>query len=112
MWYFFDDIINGTKINFNNILSDRKLYQNISVYKISYKTQTGPIPLRIRFDKIDGLFISLDGKIKHLLLFDYWLFNKICEKIKFLISKESGITNSINHDFGKTRVDFKNINFS
>ena len=112
MWYFFDDIINGTKINFNNILSDRKLYQNISVYKISYKTQTGPIPLRIRFDKIDGLFISLDGKIKYLLLFDYWLFNKICEKIKFLISKESGITNSINHDFWKTRVDFKNIDFS
>ena len=112
MWYFFDDIINGAKINFNNILSDRKLYQNISVYNISYKTQTSPIPLRIRFDKIDRLLISLDGKIKHLLLFDYWLFNKICEKIEFLISKESGITNSINHDFGKTRVDFKNIDFS
>ena len=39
--YYFDDIINGTKINFSNILLDKKLYENISVYNISYKTPTG-----------------------------------------------------------------------
>ena len=86
--YYFDDIINGAKINFSNILLDKKLYENISVYNISYKTPTGPKPLRIRFDKIDGFIISLDGKIKHLILFDYKLFNKICDKIKYLISKK------------------------
>ena len=32
--------------------------------------------------------LSLDGKIKHLVLFDYGLFDKICEKIKYLISKK------------------------
>ena len=32
--YYFDDIINGTKINFSNVLSDKKLYENISVYNI------------------------------------------------------------------------------
>ena len=32
--YYFDDIINGTKINFSNILLDKKLYENISVYSI------------------------------------------------------------------------------
>ena len=42
MCYYFDDIINGTKINFSNILLDKKLYENISVYNISYKTPTGP----------------------------------------------------------------------
>ena len=67
MCYYFDDIINDTKINFSNILLDKKLYENISVYNISYKTLTGPKPLRIRFDKIHRFIISLDGKIEHLL---------------------------------------------
>ena len=49
--YYFDDIIREFDINFNNILLDEKLYENNSVYDISYKTSTGPKPLRIRFDK-------------------------------------------------------------
>ena len=64
--YYFDDIINGTKINFSNILLDKKLYKNTSVYNISCKTSAGPKPLHIRFDKIDGFIIALHGKIKHL----------------------------------------------
>ena len=63
-------------INFNNILLDKNLYENISVYDISYKTSTCGKPLCIRFDKIDGLFMVLGGKIKHLVLFDYGLFDK------------------------------------
>ena len=47
-----------------------------------------PKPLRIRFDEIDGFVISLDVKIKPLILFDYRLFNKICDKIKYIISKK------------------------
>ena len=86
--YYFDDIINGTNIYFSNILLDKKLYENISVYNISYITPAGPKPLRIRFDKIDGFIIALDGKNKHLILFDYELFNKICDKIKYLIGKK------------------------
>ena len=34
--YHFDDTINGAKINFNNILLDKKLHENISVYDILY----------------------------------------------------------------------------
>ena len=60
--------------------------------------------MRIRFNKIDGFIIALDCKNKYLILFDYGLFNKICYTIKYLISKKSGITNSINHNFGKIRV--------
>ena len=86
--YYFDDTIKGTKINFSNIVIHKKFRENISVYNISYKTQTGPKPLQIRFDKIDGFIISLDGKIKHLILFDYGLFNNISDKIKYLISKK------------------------
>ena len=81
--YYFDDIINGTEINFSIILLDKKIYENISVYNILYKTPGGPKALRIRFNKIDGFIISLDGKIKHLILFDYGLLNKICDNKHF-----------------------------
>ena len=38
--YYFDDIINGTNINYSDILLDEKLYENISVYGILYKNST------------------------------------------------------------------------
>ena len=79
-------------------LLDKKSYENISVYNTLYKSLTGRKPLRIGFDKIDGFITSFDGKTKYLMLFDYGLFNKICEKIKYLISTKSGIANSINHN--------------
>ena len=40
--------------NLDNILIDEKLYQNISIYNISYKTLIDAKSLRIIFDKIDG----------------------------------------------------------
>ena len=58
--YYFDDITRDFDINFDNILLKEKLYENISVYDISYKTSTGEKPLRIRFDKIDE-FIRVRG---------------------------------------------------
>ena len=64
--------------------------------------------MRIRFDKIDGFIIIIDGKIKHLSLFDYGLFNNICDKVKYLMTKKSGITNSIYQNFGKIRIDSYN----
>ena len=60
--------------------------------------------MHTRFDKIDGFIISLDGNIKHLILFDYGLFNEICDKIKYLISKKSDIINNINHNFGSESI--------
>ena len=102
--YYFDDIITNTDIYSADILLDEKIYENISVYDFSYKTSTGPKPLHMRFDKTDGFIIILDGKIKHLVLFDYGLFDKICDKIKYLISVKSGLTDSINHNFGKIKI--------
>ena len=95
-------------VNLNDILLDKKLYKNISIYDISYKTSMGPKSLRIRFNKIDRFIMVLDGKIKHLVLFDYLLFDEICNKIKYIISKKSDITNSINHNFGRIRIDWCN----
>ena len=87
--YYFDDIISGTHINFAAVLLDQKLYQISSVYDIFYKTSTVPKPLRISFDNIDGFTMVLDANTKHLVLFDYGLFDKICDKIKYLISKKT-----------------------
>ena len=36
------------------------------------------------------------------------MFNEICDKIKYLLSKKHGITNSINHNLGKIRIDSYN----
>ena len=42
---------------------------------------------------------------KNLVLFDYSYCDKICDKIKYLISEKSGITDSINHNLGRIRID-------
>ena len=94
-----DDKTNSKKINFSNVLLNKKLYNNISVYKILYTA--GPKPLRIRFDKIDGYIIPLNGKLKHLILFDYGLYNKICDKIKCLINNKV-VLQSINHNLERS----------
>ena len=47
-------------INSGHFLFDEKLYENIWVYDISYKTSAGPKPLCYRFEKIDG-FIRVCG---------------------------------------------------
>ena len=63
MCYYFNNIIIGTKVNFSNTLQNKKLYENISVYNISYKTFMIEKPLHIWFDKIDG-FIKIERILK------------------------------------------------
>ena len=91
--YYFDDVIRlwDRDINFSDIFLEEKLHKerngNILVYGISHKTSTGAKPLRIRFDKID-IFIKIYDKIRYLVLFDCSYCNKICDKIKYLISEK------------------------
>ena len=63
--------------------------------------------IRIRFSEIGG-FIKIYDKISNLVLFDYSYCDKICDKIKYLISEKSGITDSINHNFGRISIDSYN----
>ena len=44
-------------------------------------------PLRIWFDKIDG-FIKLYNGIRYLALLGHSWYDKICDSIKYLISKK------------------------
>ena len=114
--YYFDDImrVRDRDIAFSDILLDEMLYkekcENILIYDISYKTSTGTKPLRIRFDKIDG-FIKIHCRIRYLVLLDCSWCEEICDRIKYLISWKIGITDSINHNFARIRIE-KNIDFS
>ena len=58
--YYFEDIVTDRDIYSIDVLLDEKIYENISVHDIPYKTSTRPKPLRIRFNKIDG-FIKVRG---------------------------------------------------
>ena len=62
--YYFDDIMRDIHLYSDDILLEKKsykTYENILIYDISYKTFMGSIPMRIRFDKIDGFFKIYDG---------------------------------------------------
>ena len=43
--------------------------------------------------------------MRYLVLFDYNYCDKICDKIKYLISEKGSITDSVNHNFGRIRTD-------
>ena len=105
-----DDVIGvidrDSDFNFN-ILLDKKLYkekdENILIYDISYKTSTNAKPWRMRFNKIDA-FIKTHNGIRCLVLFDYGWFDKMSDRIKYLISEKSGITDSINHNVARISI--------
>ena len=93
--------------DFSGILLDEKLYKekdkNDLVYGISCKTSAGEKPLRIRYDEIDG-FIKIHNGIRYLVLFDCGWLDKICDRIKYLISEKNGITDSFNHNLARIRI--------
>ena len=66
--YYFDDITKLEDFDLHNTLIDEKSHENILIYDISYKTLIGSKPLRIRFDKIDGI-IRIYDRSKYLILF-------------------------------------------
>ena len=57
-----------------------KIFQFITFHTKVHRSKT--IAYYVQF------IVSLDGKIEHLVLFDYELFDKICNKIEYLISKK------------------------
>ena len=67
----------------------------------------GAKPLRIRFYEIDG-FIKINDGIRYLVLFGPGRYDAIYNKIRYLISEKSGITDSINHNFARIRIDSNN----
>ena len=105
--YYFDDIMWVIDIDFNNLLLDKKSYkkiQNVLVYEILYKTFMVKKPMHIRFDKIDAFIKIYDGII-YLVLLEY---SDIYDKIKYLKNGKSGITDNIDRNFARIRIDSYN----
>ena len=73
--------------------------------------------MHIWFEKIDGFIKIYDG-IRYLLLFDPESYDETYNRITYLISEKSGITDIINHNFARIRIDsynslpIENIDFS
>ena len=83
--YYFDDTIKLEDFDPDNILIDEKSHENTLVYDISYKTLIGSKPLRIRFDKIDGITRIYDGA-RYLRLFGTKKYDAIYDRIRYLTS--------------------------
>ena len=105
------NIYNAQTFFKNHCVSDLSLYKpfskNILIYHILCKTPTAARTLRIKFNKIDG-FIKVHDTIRYVVLFDYGLFDKLFDRIKYLIIAELGITGSINLNLWRIRVDSNN----
>ena len=94
-YYYFDDImaVKYNKILFYNFilyylrditLLEKKTYENILIYDISYKTFIASKPLCNRFDEIDG-FIKIYNGIRYLVLFGHFWYD---ERIRLMIGLE------------------------
>ena len=55
-------------------------------------------PLRTRFNKVDGFVKIFDGT-RYLVSFcSRWYYDAIYDKVRYFMSENSGITNSINQN--------------
>ena len=68
---------------FSRIKNYMKIFQFITFRIKLQQVQNQLEP--IRFYKTDEFIVSLDGKIKHLILLDYGLFNKILIRLNILL---------------------------
>ena len=79
-WYtYFDDTTKVEDFNLNNVLIDEISHERILIYDISYKTLIDSKPLRIRFDKIDGIIRIYDGT-RYLALFGTKIYDTIFDR--------------------------------
>ena len=89
--YYFNDIIKLEDFDLDNILIDQKSHENILIYDISYEASIGSKPLRIRFEKIDGI-IRIYDRNRYLTLFGTKTYDTIYDKVRYHTSIKSGIT--------------------
>lgn len=66
--YYFAAIININHLDLDNTLTDKKSYEIILIYDMTYKTHHDAKPLRITFDKVDG-YIRNNDKTRYLASF-------------------------------------------
>ena len=70
---------------------DGESYGNNLIFDISYNTLIDAKPFRIMLDDVDGLIRYYDGT-KYLALFELENDDSFCDRIRYLIRLESGMT--------------------
>ena len=104
--YYFNNMIKTEDFDFINTLIDKKSYENILVYSISYKILIDSEPLHIIFDKIDG-FIRVYNGTCYLVLFRSEKYYSIYERIKYFNCHNYAAIKVDSYDFlplGKTMI--------
>ena len=101
-------------ITFYQTKNHSKIFQFITFYK---KKIIGAKPLRIRFNKVDEItkthvdirYLELSNSYNEVYYrINSGIHNAILNKINYLINEKSGITDSINHNFTRIRIDSYN----
>ena len=87
-----------------SILIDTKSHENILVYNISYKSLIDSMPLRIRFDKVDGFIRGYDG-IRYLVLTGSQKHDSIYNRTGYFISVKNDITYKFSQNYAKVKAD-------
>ena len=82
--FYFDDIIRIEKIDFDNVLSDKKSYENILIYTFSYELFMVAKPLPITLDKANGIIKIYDGT-RYVELFGSRIYNSLNDTINYLL---------------------------
>ena len=91
--YYFDQVMRVKDIDFSDILLDENSYKrckNILIYDTSYNIFMGTKPLHISYDEIDGF-------IRYLVLIASERYNKIYDRVRYVITKKWSITDFISH---------------
>ena len=64
--------------------------------------------LSVLFEKIDGFIKNYDG-IRYLVLLGSKQYDVIYNRIRYFMTKKSGITDIINHNFARILIDSYNF---
>ena len=97
------DKLKKIDIDFSDILLDKKSYENVLVYDVSYKIFMGAKQLHIWFEKIYLLKLMMELDIQYYLLLKDII--AIYDRINYLVSKKSAIIYNIDHNFARIRID-------
>lgn len=79
--YYLGKVIDSNNLNLDNILVDKKWYENILIYSVAYITLYGARPLNIIFDKVDR-------NIENMAVQDIQLFHADEKNEKFFDRKQ------------------------
>ena len=79
--YYLGKVIDSNNLNLDNILIDKKWYENILIYSVAYRTLYGARPFNIIFDKGDR-------NIENMAVQDIQLFHADEKNEKFFDRKQ------------------------